>query len=352
MPEFQTIFYQAEISKETPCTLAADIGGTNSNFGIFLKNGPEPKLLLLLRYPSQKITHFPSVVKQLLDYLLSTYAIHITESCIAGAGPVSADGNSVKPTNLSFTIFKSELLAETDLQTVVLANDFEVIGHGLDLIDQNQIIPIRQGVSRPHANRAIIGAGTGLGKCLLVWDNTQNQYRPIASEGGHADCSPQTKVEFELINYMRSIYHREHCPISWENILSGDGIKAIYSFFEYKDNNLSNEIYNGPHPDEIFTSRNRNRSSQQTVDLYTHFYARCAKNYALDTLSFGGLYIAGGIAAKNIPLFQSKLFHAEFMNCNKQLDLLREIPLYIIGDYNVSLFGAAKYLYLFINEYL
>ena len=35
------------------------------------------------------------------------------------------------------------------------------------------------------------------------------------------------------------------------------------------------------------------------------YYSRCAKNFVIDTMSRGGLYIAGGIASKNRDIFSS-----------------------------------------------
>jgi len=36
----------------------------------------------------------------------------------------------------------------------------------------------------------------------------------------------------------------------------------------------------------------------------------------------------------------------EFINCGKQQELLKQVPIYVITDYNVSLYGAAEYLRL------
>jgi len=74
--------------------------------------------------------------------------------------------------------------------------------------------------------------------------------------------------------------------------------------------------------------------------LFTLFYARCAKNFALNTLATGGLYIAGGIASKNKKIFTSKIFKDEFENAYRRADVLKSIPISIIVNYNVSLYGA------------
>ena len=57
-------------------------------------------------------------------------------------------------------------------------------------------------------------------------------------------------------------------------------------------------------------------------------------------LALNGIYIAGGIAAKNLAVFKDQVFMDEFLACNRQIDLLKNIPIKIILDYNVSLYGA------------
>jgi glucokinase len=74
--------------------------------------------------------------------------------------------------------------------------------------------------------------------------------------------------------------------------------------------------------------------------LFTRFYGRCAKNIALDTLAGGGLYIAGGIAAKNKEIFVSKEFLDEFDRAYRRSEFLRKVPLYVILNYDISLLGA------------
>jgi len=57
-------------------------------------------------------------------------------------------------------------------------------------------------------------------------------------------------------------------------------------------------------------------------------------------MATGGLYITGGIASKNKEIFKSKEFLDEFENAYKRFDLLKKIPIYIVINYDVSLYGA------------
>ena len=64
------------------------------------------------------------------------------------------------------------------------------------------------------------------------------------------------------------------------------------------------------------------------------------KNFALDSLSMNGIYIAGGIAAKNASLFFDPQFMSEFIRCGRQSKQLVAMPVALIADYNVSLYGV------------
>jgi len=61
--------------------------------------------------------------------------------------------------------------------------------------------------------------------------------------------------------------------------------------------------------------------------------------------ALGGMYLAGGIVTKNEKYFtDDNLFMKYFeMNYNPNIrPLLKKIPVYIIKDYSISLYGAAN----------
>lgn len=344
MLTFREEKYVEKIPTNIECLLGADIGGTNSNFGIFERTDGNLRLILSLHLKSQEIKNFANELRGVLDYAQNTYGITIAKACIGAAGVVSQHRDIAKPTNLNFVIDVAEIYSKTTLTCCFLVNDFEIIGYGLARIDPNRIVKVKKGTERPYGHKGIIGAGTGLGKCLMAWDGHAARYRPYASEGGHADFPVQNQLELDLVHFIQES-EQFGCNISWENVLNGNGIQRIYRFFWHRSNNHTNDA-GEPHPDEIFKARLADEHGLNTFKLYTTFYARCAKDYALDALALGGIYIAGGIATHNLPLFELPEFHNEFVNCGKQRELLAQIPIYVITDYNVSLHGAAEYMIL------
>jgi glucokinase len=81
-------------------------------------------------------------------------------------------------------------------------------------------------------------------------------------------------------------------------------------------------------------------AAEATRKQFIKFYARCARNFALDGLATGGVVIGGGIAAKNPHLF-GKEFLSEFVNNTAHKTLLEKIPIKVIMNYDASLLGAA-----------
>lgn len=331
--------YKRDHSKNNTFVIGADIGGTNSNIGIFEIQDEKPILLRSLHYKSQTITNFTLLFMEVIEYT-KKMEIHIDVLCIAAAGVVSEYREFVRPTNLQTKINIKEIQKQTGISCVYLANDFEVIRYGIPCIDQNSLIEIKKGILRPQANQAILGAGTGLGKCIMIWEKDREMHVSSASEGGHSDFAAQNSSDVDLINFIQK-KEPEINPISWEDILSGNGIKRLYEFFQVICKEACD--INAPKPDEIFAARHSNVVAQKTVEYYAASYARCARNFALESLSFGGLFIAGGIAAHNIELFKTSWFLDHFTRNHKQKEILEEIPITIIGDYNVSLYGAALY---------
>ena len=55
-------------------------------------------------------------------------------------------------------------------------------------------------------------------------------------------------------------------------------------------------------------TKSTNKHAKQTFELFYKFYARVAKDFALDELSEGGVYLAGGIIQKK-PKLLKKTIH-------------------------------------------
>jgi glucokinase len=292
---------------------AADVGGTNTNIGLCSVKGKKVILHVKYRFDSQKVS-FDSAVKQ----VLKDAKVKISSACIAAAGPVSPDRKTCQLTNVKWKIDARKLPFKC-----FLLNDFEALGYAINVLQPKDVKIVRKGNSN-KLPIGLIGAGTGLGKTLLYYYH--GMYYPKASEGGHADL-PLTAEESELL-----IWSNKSLMV-YEDVLSGRGIVTLYKFMltKYEGSGSSN-------PAEIM--KEQSPAAENTRKQFIKFYARCAKNFALDGLTRGGVFIAGGIATKNLHLFNQE-FVREFLRNKTYRDLLEKIPIKIITNYNVSLLGAA-----------
>jgi glucokinase len=352
MYKFSEIEHIKEGYDPNKLIFVGDIGGTHCNFAIVQADKQQVKLIISLHFLSKEISRFSDVVSWTLEHTCKKYNLHdnlnLSNACFAVAGPVGIEDNVVRLTNLPWHIDLMELKERTSLKNIKIINDFEAIGYGIDLIDQKDILCICKGkehTQKKPPNKIVIGAGTGLGKSILTWDENKNYYISIPSEGGHADFPMYNQEEFNLIKYIHANCKKEtYDPVVWEDVLSGKGISSIYRFLlESKSYSTNDEIAKSQYDASIITSyKATDDCSKETLALFTQFYGRCAKNLALEVFALGGVYIAGGIAVKNPDIFKEEVFLSEFLN-NKGMKLfLEKIPVYVVTDYNVSLYGAAK----------
>lgn len=307
--------------------LVADVGGTKINLSIAAFD-KTLKLHNTKKYPTQECQSFPELIRQ----YLKSISLRPKRGCFAVAGPVEED--HVKMTNSSLVIDKKMILEENLLEEVLLINDFDALGFAVNVVEENELHTLNQGRARKEKAIAIVGAGTGLGKSIAIFDSAKKIYRPIPSEGGHADLPTASMQEREIISHMNL-----SVPASYEDLLSGRGLEGIYDFFQtkhYKDAGRKKAAK------EITENISHCPCCRKAFACFVTFYARCAKNFALDTLAEGGVYIAGGIAAKTSAHFEG-IFMEEFArhSLESYRSILEKIPVKIMTDPHISLKGAA-----------
>lgn len=337
-------------TKFSSYVLGADIGGTNTNLGIAGIRNNKPILLFSLNFKSQELPSLIPAVKETLTYAKKKYYINIDNAVIGAAGVVSPSQDAATLNNVSWDISQKELLENTSLSSVYIMNDFQMIGYGINMLNPENkddlfLITPKQGHSSASTfAKAILGAGTGLGKSILVYNKHFDAHIPIPSEGGHEDFPPQNEFEIRLVNFIKK-FRNIRQPLSYEEVLSGRGIESIYQFLrqkkQFKASKYAEEIDESlDKPPLISKYKEQDETCKETFRLFTRFFGRCAKNFALDCLARGGLYIAGGIASKNKEIFTIRDFLNEFENAHQRSEVLKKIPVYVIVNYDVSLYGA------------
>ena len=79
----------------------------------------------------------------------------------------------------------------------------------------------------------------------------------------------------------------------------------------------------------------------QTLQWAARFYGRACRDFALETLALGGIYISGGVAARTPELVTHGAFSEEFLSSDTLANILCNIPIYLIKDQNAGLWGCS-----------
>jgi glucokinase len=338
--------------------LAGDIGGTKTILRLVERTDTAAlKTLYEFRYPSQE---FPDLIPMVQQFLTASttnlgYTTIPEKACFALAGPVV--NNTAKLTNLPWLLEAQRLKNDLQIPQISLINDFEAIGYGVLGLEPQDLHNLQTGKAKLDAPIAVIGAGTGLGECFLI--RQENGVKVFATEGGHADFAPRSELEFQLLKYLLAKHDIQR--VSVERVVSGLGIVAIYQFLRTrKFANESPEIEKIMRTWEQEIGQNektvdpaatiaeaalekRDHLSEQTMQMFVEAYGAEAGNLALKLLPYGGLYIAGGIAAKILPLIEAGDFMRAFTHKGRMDCLLETVPVNVVLNPQVGLIGAAIY---------
>jgi glucokinase len=322
--------------------LGASIGRYDTQLGIFKVTEHKPELVTTLAYKTTTITNFTEFLESTLHDLASQ-DITITRACFAVPGNTS-NRLFIQAPHLSFPVDGQEMMQRGLLKQVFVLNDFEIQGYGIDSIDPKNIIQISKGAPRENAPKALVGAGAGLGSVLMIWDTTQQQYESLPLGACFTDFAPQNNQEMDFAQYIRkNVTHCDNC--SWGQVLgSGSGIRGMYNYFSsLQKSPVSIEI---PDAETIFAQKDVDPLCKQAVELYMRLYAQLIRTMTYVVLPYGGLYITNSLAINHSDLVTSPEFLSEIFNCRHDWlkNMLCEIPLYVVTDPTVTLYGAAHYL--------
>ncbi len=322
--------------------LAGDIGGTNTRLQIAECESGQCRTVRDQRFESGSYDGLASVLR---EFMKPERAREITGVCLGVAGPVkeTAAGQSVKVTNLLWEIRSWELAREFGFPAVRLINDFQAVGYGIDALDSRHLVVLQKGEPVPRAPRALIGAGTGLGQGILVWQG--DHYAPLATEGGHAAFGPTNELQVELARYLL----RNHSHSSYELVLSGHGLVQLYAFLrergDFPESAAVAAAMRTDDPAAAITHaalESRDPLASQTLDLFIDIYGAQAGNLALTAGATGGVYVAGGIAPRIIARIADGRFMRTFLDKGKMAYYVAAIPVAVVTNPDVGLLGAVR----------
>lgn len=313
-------------------SIVADIGGTNARFA--LVTGESDGQFVIENISILNGSNYPSFSAAMRDYIDSLGGVKPHSACVAIAGPI--DGDNVRMTNLSWSFSQTAVREEFGFDKFAAINDFGALAVATSALLDQDLQSIRAGTRDPHANKAILGPGTGLGVAGLAYNG--GTWLPIPSEGGHVNIAPATPLECDVIKAAMA----RHGHVSAEVFISGPGLVNLYNALcdvrgqqprALEPSDVTGGALDGSDPLCV-----------ETLSLFCSFIGSLSGNLALTYGAKGGVYLAGGV----LPRFQDFLLSSDFKDrfAGKGImsHYVENIPVDLITHPQTAFLGAAAWL--------
>ncbi len=318
--------------------LAGDIGGTKTVLAIFEEDAADfdHKPLYEAVFPSGKFDSLEAIIQE----FFKAEPFDVIGACFGVAGPVVDQCAEI--TNLNW-IIDADSLREVIGADTILLNDLESIANAVPHLEADDLFTLNEGEPEPNGAKAVIAPGTGLGEAFLVWDG--QRYESYPSEGGHAAFAPTSPRQIDMLTYWLGKMNH----VSYERLCSGLGIPNIYRYLvdsgEFEEPDwLSNELaIAADHTPVIVSAAVTGKAGicVETLELFMEILGGEAANLALKVLATGGVYLGGGIPPRILPQLQDSQFMEVFCQKGRFSDMMATLPVYVIRNPKVALYGAA-----------
>ena len=303
--------------------LCGDIGGTKTLLGL----ARDGEMVVDRRYANADFQNFAGVLAAFLADT-QTDPAQINGGCLALAGPIADDGRSAHLTNLPWNIDSDALSRRFGLPALRLVNDFAGAAMGAVTSSPAQRFTLQPGEPLATAPCLVVGAGTGLGMAIVLPHG--ESWRILPGEGGHVAFAPADEAQAALWAFL----NRRHGRVTWERVVSGPGLAAIHESLtgaSLSPKEISTRAASGP-----------DCAERRSLDLFLAAYGAFAGDMALACLARGGVFLAGGIAAKLLPLLPQSGFLAAFNAKAEHAAIAVRMPIHVATDPLLGLRGALQ----------
>jgi glucokinase len=295
--------------------LAADIGGTHCRIAMVDAPGAAPRMVMRLA------TRDEPTCEAALARAIEMAGTQPSSVILAVAGPVIGLGAAL--TNAGWAFEGPSLMAALGLEQGLLLNDFEALACCLPALGAADLAAIGDGVAMADAEgaRLVLGPGTGFGAAALVGRTGRRTIVP--TEAGHMELGPVLPDELALW----PLLERVHGRITVESVLSGAGLARL----DRGLHRLAGAEPMSRDAAQIAAAAFAGEAlALDAVRLFGRLLGRVAGDLALALKATAGVFIAGGMAPKLLPLFDAGAVRAAFATKPPMQALMASAPLSVI----------------------
>jgi glucokinase len=230
----------------------------------------------------------------------------------------------------------SRLAAECRFDRLAVINDFQALAAALPLIAPGEANAIGKPLSgEASAPKAVVGPGTGLGVGAVV--RSPSGWQALPGEGGHIELASADPRGRAAIATASASLGR----VSAERLLSGPGLELLHVTLGVIDGRTREKLDASAIHDG---ARAGDRPCLDTIAVFFLLLAGFAGDVALMFGARGGLFLAGGVAARLFAFLDHAAFRAAFENKGRLSPYLAAIPTSLIAIDTLALRGCAAHL--------
>jgi glucokinase len=321
--------------------LGADIGGTHSR--IALADVASREIRFVRTVATGSATDGVALLRAALREAAAELgeAIEVCSAVLGVAGPV--EGRRVRLTNADWSVDLDEAECLLTSARVRAVNDFEAAAAGVGALPEGATQVLQAGEPDASAPRVVLGAGTGFGVAYVV--PTAAGPRVLPGEGGHVGFAPASELQSALATHLRAEVGR----VTVEHVLSGTGLARIYGFLAARARGRDRippppgTHESDPRSPATITAAALEGSDPlalAALDEWLAVYGAVAGDHALTVAARGGVFVAGGIAAKVLPRLAAGGFLSAFLDKAPHVRSMRRIPLGVVIAPDLGVRGA------------
>jgi glucokinase len=304
--------------------LVADIGGTNCRLSLVPQAGAPHEPLARISTGSH------GTPEAALESVLSTLSQRPRSAILAVAGPL--EGRGAQLTNANWHFDGPAIASALSLEQGLLVNDYEALAASLAVLREGDVTTLVPGRPEPEGLRLVLGPGTGFGAAALLRRGDRGVLVP--TECGHIGVGPEDPTEDKIWPALATDLSR----VTVESLLSGHGLVRFHRAVASRSGVLEPDVSAA---DVTTLALDGDPVALMAVVCFWRLLARVAGDLALAFKATGGVYIAGGIVPRLLPLADYGTIHAVFCGKPPMEDLAAQFALHVITCHDAAEQGLA-----------